>query len=285
MSKKRTRRNRKKRIIAYIARTICAAVLILMLILMGCGCLYIYEHLNPKESEESSKTDDAGKNSNDTSNDEESKNDESNNHESNNHSVDASTKPLTPYTKPDASNLTIVLDAGHGGDDGGAVGYIGTTEVAEAHINLSVVLKMQALLEDAGATVILTRNSDTTLGLSDRNYISNGTGADLFVSIHCNSYEDDSISGLECFYHQKSETSQAYAERMVTMINRIGNVEARYSMPQNYQVLRDSAIPAILVEIGYMSNPVDCKNLQDPLYQDTMAETLVMAIADVLKNE
>ena len=281
MNKKLNRRKRRKRIIiAYAARTACVLVLLCMLILMGCGCLYIYEHVFQKD--DTKKEDDVDKNKDaDKNKDDQTNNDDS----SDDNFVDTSTTPLTPFTYPDASGLTVVLDAGHGGGDGGTVGEINGIEAIEKDINLSVVQKMKALLEECGATVILTRAEDERLSLSDRNYISNQTGADLFVSIHCNSFEDDaSIAGLECYYHKKSETSKQYATELIAIANRIGNIKARYEMEQNYQVLRDSTIPAILVEMGYLTNRTDCKNLMDTNYQDTMAQTLVTAIVEILKD-
>ncbi len=290
MKKNMNRRNRRQRIlIAYAARTVCALILILMIVLMGCGCLYIYEHLNPKESENTPKAeDDIDKNNEDTNdNDNElTGNENTNDGDSDENSINTS---AIPFTEPDATNLTIVLDAGHGGGDGGTVGQVGATEAIEKDINLSVVKKMKALLEECGATVILTRDSDERLSLEDRSYISNQTGANLFVSIHCNSFDGDtSVSGLEFYHHKKSETSKQYAESMIEIANRIGNIEAkakdRYDMEQNYQVLRDSAIPAVLVELGYLTNFTDCQNLINPIYQDRMAETLVTAIVEVLKQ-
>lgn len=280
---RRQRERRKRRIIAYTVRTLCVLVLAGMVFLMGCGCLYIKEHFFQAKKEETTK-EDSDKNNSGQDNSDKQGDDTQTNGDQDEDSVNTSSDNVTPFTYPDATGLTIVLDAGHGGGDGGTIGLI-DENVIEKDINLSVVTKMKALLEECGATVILTRDSDEFLELSDRSYISNRTGADLFVSIHCNSYEDDlSIGGLECYYHKNSDTSKGYAESLVEIAERIGNVEVRYAMEQNYQVLRDSSIPAILVEMGYLSNTQDCMNLANTKYQDTMAQTLVESIVEILKN-
>lgn len=277
----RRRQNRRKRIlIAYAARTLCALIIIGMVVLMGCGCLYIHEHLF-QDKKESTQKDDTQKDNADTAKDSDSDNQgEDGQNAEDGDAVDTS-GTITPFSYPDASGLYIVLDAGHGGGDGGTVGE----NAVEKDINLSVVLKMKALLEECGAEVLLTRDSDERVDLSDRNYIANQTDADLFVSIHCNSFEDDaSISGMECYYHKKSDTSKTYAEKFIQITDRIGNIESRYAMEQNYQVLRDSNMPALLIEMGYLSNATDCQNLLDTTYQDTMAQTIVEAIVEILKT-
>lgn len=261
-------RNRKKRIMqAYIARACCVLLIIVMFVLMGCGCLYIYEHLFQKDKEDT-KTEASTDKDADTDTDTDVQ-------------PTGANIPDADAFQIDASGLKIVLDAGHGGNDGGTEGV----NALEKEINLSVVLKMKTLLEDGGAEIILTRDEDEWCDLSERNYIANQTGADLFVSIHCNAFEDDaSIAGLECYYHKNSDISKGYAETIVQGIEQTGDINTRYAMEQNYQVLRDSSIPAVLIEMGYLSNPTDCQNLISDDYQDLMAETLVQSIVDTLKN-
>ena len=277
----RRKRNRRKRIlIAYAARTLCALIIIGIVVLMGCGCLYIYEHAF-QNKKESTQKDETQKDTNDNAEDNNSDNQGEDSQNPEDGDAAATSGSITPFTYPDASGLYIVLDAGHGGGDGGTVGE----KAVEKDINLSVVLKMKALLEDCGAEVLLTRDSDERVSLSDRNYIANQTNADLFVSIHCNSFEDDAtISGMECYYHKSSETSKTYAQQLIQIAQRIGNIETRYEQEQNYQVLRDSSMPALLIEMGYLSNTTNCQNLLDTNYQDTMAQTIVEAIVEILKT-
>lgn len=265
--------------LAYAARTLCALIIIGMVTLMGCGCLYIYEHVF-QNKQESTKNEDKQEDSNAEDSNSDSQGEDSQNDE--NGDAAATSGTITPFSYPDASGLHIVLDAGHGGTDGGTVGE----NAIEKDINLAVVLKVKALLEECGATVTLTRDSDDKLSLSDRSYISNQTGADLFVSLHCNYFEDDAnTSGMECYYHKNSETSQTYAQQFMQIAKNIGNIETRYEMEQNYQVLRDSTIPALLIEMGYLSNATDCQNLTDTTYQDTLAQTITEGIVGVLKAD
>lgn len=256
------RRNRRKRIIkVYIARACCVLLLIGMIALMVCGCLYIHEHLFQKDKKET-----PTHTVTDTDTDVQP--------------TDASI-PDENTIQLDASGLKIVLDAGHGGNDGGTEGV----NALEKDINLSVVLKMKPILEAGGAEVILTRDEDEWCDLSERNYIANPTGADLFVSIHCNAFEEDStISGLECYYHKRSDISKGYAESLIQAIGQSGEIKTRYAMEQNYQVLRDSSIPAVLIEMGYLSNPTDCQNLISDDYQDLLAQKFAESIVATLKD-
>lgn len=260
------RRNRRNRIIrAYIARVVVVLVLILAIVLMWCGCLYVRDHVFRKETDK----DNTQVTQTDTPTD-----------------LDNDVKEPEPEPEPlprDAVGLTIVLDAGHGGNDGGTVSA--DESVIEKEINLSVVFKMKDVLEQRGATVILTRDEDEWMELSDRSYISNQTGADIFVSMHCNSYEDTSISGLECFYHPKSEIGKTYAEEFIQRMIADGNIITRYADGQNYQVLRDSSIPALLIEMGYLSNPVDVQNLPNFEWQDKLVRSVTDCLIPILKGE
>lgn len=260
------RRNRRKRIIkVYMARACCVLLLIGMVALMVCGCLYIHEHLFQKDKEDTP-TQTVTDTDTDTDTDVQP--------------TDASI-PDENTIQIDASGLKIVLDAGHGGNDGGTEGV----NALEKEINLAVVLKMKPILEAGGAEVILTRDEDEWCDLSERNYIANQTDADIFVSIHCNAFEDDSsISGLECYYHKKSDISKGYAETIIQALGESGEIKTRYAMEQNYQVLRDSSIPAILIEMGYLSNPTDCQNLSSDDYQNLLAQSIVESLVGTLKN-
>lgn len=273
----RKRRNRRKRIIiAYTARTIFALIILTMVVLMGCGCLYIYEHLFKDEAVEEQIDKE------DTSKDEEATNsdDENNGQVQNVRTYE----PDPDFQLPDASGITIVLDAGHGGTDGGTVG---ADEVIEKDINLAVSLKVGALLKGAGANVIMTRDTDEGLSLSDRTYIANQNTADLFVSLHCNYYEEDpTISGLECYYHPNSESSKEYAEKLISAATELDKIDVRSSLAQNYQVLRDTYnMPAILIEMGFLSNSTECQNLADENYQTVLAQTISECIVDLFKDD
>lgn len=284
-SKERKRKNRRKRIIiAYTARTIVALVLATMIFLMGCGCLYVREHFFQKETTETTEEKDKDK---DKDKDGDKEISDSKDDTATDDTADKDTdkqENKSTFSYPDASGLTIVLDAGHGGNDGGTITPLDES-VLEKDINLAVVKKMQSLLQACGAEVILTRESDVYVELSERSYISNQTNGDIFVSIHCNSYEDDpTIGGLEFYYYKEGTTSQEYADSFVESVAQIDGINIRDARAENYQVLRDSSIPAILIELGYLTNEEDLENLTDSDYQTLLAETLVTAIVDLFTD-
>jgi len=270
--KKLTKAQRlKRKIIAYIARAIFLILVVGMLALMGCGCLYIYEHFIQKEEIDATKTNNEV---NDTNAD----------HTDGEPIIDSAETLVIPspsFALSDASGISVILDAGHGGGDGGTT----NGNAIEKDINLAVVLKLKTLLENNGAKVYLTRDSDKRLSLSDRTYIGNSTSAKLFVSIHCNSVDgNESVSGMECYYHPKSDSSKKCAELFLETAKNIGDIETRYTMAQNFQVLRDSSMSAILIEMGYLSNLNDRQRLTNDDYQTLIAYTIAEGIIQSQKN-
>ncbi len=145
--------------------------------------------------------------------------------------------------------------------------------MVEKEINLAVVLRMKTLLEELGAEVVLTRDSDETLSLDKRVRIANTNKADLFVSIHCNYYEDDaSISGLECYYFAESGIGKQCAAKILDTIADGGDVDTRNTKESDFYVLKRTKIPAILVELGYLSNAKECQLLAKDEYQETLTK-------------
>ncbi len=184
----------------------------------------------------------------------------------------------------------IILDAGHGGSDGGtlAEGVLSENglrmDIVEKDINLSVVLYMKSLLEEQDLEVLLIREADETLSLDERVGIANCTEADMFVSIHCNYYEDDaSISGLESYYFDGSDSGKKYAEKILEKIESGGKIETRNAKESDFYVLKKTKIPAVLVELGYLSNTKECLLLAEKEYQETMAKELVAGILAALE--
>ena len=166
---------------------------------------------------------------------------------------------------------TVVLDAGHGGKD------VGTEagKVYEKNINLSVVKLMQEILEEKGVNVVMTRDTDVFLQLQERVDIANEEEPDLFVSIHCNSYEDDSsIKGLECYYPEGSELGEEYARYLMEVVKQCKDIASRSYREETYYVTEHTEAPAILVEMGFMTNASECKKLNSASYQQTLAEEL-----------
>ena len=248
----------RRRIIAYTVRGIVAAVLAVMLLLMVCGCLYIRDFFRKDHKESALKADSVRE------------------------AVPGveENKPDTEF--PEQEKYTVVLDAGHGGEDGGTVEQTAT----EKEINLAVVLKMRELLENQGICVVLTREQDIFIKLEERVRVANGEKADLFVSIHCNYYEkDSSIYGLECYYCKGAEDGKYYAERILDTIEKSGEIVSRNAKPSGYYILKNTTVPAVLVETGYLSNYNERKQLISGEYQGKLAQELVEGIVEGLEGK
>ena len=260
-----SRRKREKRIarlrwriIAYTVRGIVAAVLAVMLLLMVCGCLYIRDFFRKDHKDSALKADSVRE------------------------AVPGveENKPDTEF--PEQEKYTVVLDAGHGGEDGGTVEQTAT----EKEINLAVVLKMRELLENQGICVVLTREQDIFIKLEERVRVANGEKADLFVSIHCNYYEkDSSIYGLECYYCKGAEEGKYYAERILETIEKSGEIVSRNVKPSGYYILKNTTVPAVLVEAGYLSNYNERNQLISGEYQGKLAQELVEGIVEGLEGK
>ena len=162
---------------------------------------------------------------------------------------------------------TIVVDPGHGGKDGGAIGA--RTGIPEAGLNLTVSQLVQAGLEAAGYQVILTRGDADALGpdkqsdMAARKAIMNQPGVDLVVSIHMNKFSDPSVSGPMAFYMQGSQPGEALATQVIQALCTALDRPLRKANPGDYFVIRESTPPSVLVECGFLSNAQDESLLQD----------------------
>lgn len=182
----------------------------------------------------------------------------------------------------------VVLDPGHGGSDPGAVG-----QVVEKEVTLAVARRVRADLNSAGIDVIMTRDADTKLAASKNTDLKMradlGTGvAQLFVSIHVNSMEANAALrgyGIETWWNPNHPNSQALA---LSLQQDAVAATAAYSRglynTQSLAVLRQSRIPAALIEIGYTSHPVDGLNLKDSNYLDRVAYGVASGIRDALQS-
>lgn len=179
------------------------------------------------------------------------------------------------YSGIELSGLKIVLDAGHGGKDEGT-SAMGSTE---KEINLGVEKKIVGLLKSCGAEIIETRSDDTFISLKDRVEMANESDADLFVSVHCNYYEDDSsMNGFQCFYGGGSVYGEELANNITDAIGESGICDTKHARSENYFVVCNTTMTSVLMELGYMSNREECKNLLDSEYQGKLAASIVSGI-------
>ncbi len=189
---------------------------------------------------------------------------------------------------------TVVLDAGHGGKD---PGKIGVNNALEKDINLSIVKRLQYYLENDGVTVVLTRDSDAGLyqesdgnkkqaDMKKRCEIIAQSQASLVVSIHQNSYHEESVSGAQVFYYKSSAEGQRLAELIQQRFDfLLGDRNTKGTRPNdNYYLLLHTECPTVIVECGFLSNWDEAVRLTEPSYQDLAAWTIYMGIMQYLNS-
>jgi N-acetylmuramoyl-L-alanine amidase len=177
-------------------------------------------------------------------------------------------------------DLTIAIDAGHGGRNTGAVGPTG---VAEKEITLPIALKLQALLEKEGAKVIMTRTSETFFDNKERILFYRDSTPDLLLSIHLNSSADPiHISGTSTFYRYDGfkNLSHAIQKRMLEL----GLKDCGNNGSFNFMLNSPIEYPNALIETVYLSNPEEEMKILDPVFQEKLSEKIVLGLKDFLRN-
>ena len=181
----------------------------------------------------------------------------------------------------------IVVDAGHGGSDPGALGKNSSGKIVakESQINLAIALLVGKKLEASGAEVIYTRDDDTYVQLQKRSEIANNAECDLFVSIHCNSIENSSIKGTQVYYHPSSEVGTELAGNIYDkIVERTGLVPKQTQNGAHLYVIRTTVSPAVLVETAFISNESDRNYLLSANGQETLAEAIYQGILETIGN-
>ncbi len=202
-----------------------------------------------------------------------------------------------PTVSLPVSNKVIVLDAGHGSPDGGAESSNG---VHEDDINLKITLKVQNLLEQSGATVILTRSDEngiydldkTTLrdkkisDIQNRVKIGNESSADIFISIHLNKIPQSQYWGWQTFYRKEDEESKKIADSIQNSLKTtIQRENDRVALGiDNIYIVKNVTIPIGIIECGFLSNPEEEQLLQQEDYQDKLAWGIYTGIMDYFYN-
>lgn len=172
---------------------------------------------------------------------------------------------------------TIIIDPGHGGEDNGAAwGY-----AEEDDINLIVSFLLRCELEKYDFQVIMTREKDKYVSLSDRAEIANRMHPDLFVSIHCDAFHKTTASGMSVhIYPMCSEITLSIARKINTMmVAGFPDHSDRGLRKSNFLVLRKTTMPAVLVECEFLSNPEMRKFLREPENQLALARAISRGIA------
>ena len=168
--------------------------------------------------------------------------------------------------QPSVADAGIMVDPGHGGKDPGAV----YQQVEEEDITLAVSKLVASKLGDAK----LTREDDSSVGLTTRAKMANDDASDAFVSIHVNSSEKTpTINGAEVWYYEGSVKGKEMATKVAKAIGAKRGIK-----PGKFAVLRKTNMPAILIELGFINHPEDRKKLIDPVWQENIATSIVNAL-------
>lgn len=210
------------------------------------------------------------------------------NHDTPSTEEEPSSEFQTEETTPSVSYPVLVLDAGHGGKDPGKVGING---ILEKDINLSIVKKLQSLLEKEGFTIYLTRDSDQLLApltstsqkkddMIARIKMVSDINPFFTISIHQNSFTDPSTCGPQVFFYKDSEASATMAHVLQDVLNTQLTPEKNRAPQanQNYYLLTRTPTPTVIVECGFLSNPTEADLLAQDSYQEKVAHAIFLGI-------
>ncbi len=208
-----------------------------------------------------------------------------------------------PATSPTLSWImgekTFLVDPGHGGT---FPGRVNEDKVLEKEINLDIALKLDQLLEETGAQVIMTRRADTDLippeskeeklllqqraDLEQRIKMSEQSKADYFISIHCNSIPNDKWQGAQTFYNPEDPESQKLAQAIQQMlVEQLGDYDREALPREDTYLFKNAAVPTVIVECGFLSNQEEAAKLQDPAYQQQLAWAVYLGINNYLSAQ
>jgi N-acetylmuramoyl-L-alanine amidase len=235
--------------------------------------------------------------------------------------IDTHPPERVPQSAPVGGHVirTVIIDAGHGGKDAGAVGR--RLRMKEKEINLYVARRIQDALTAKGVKVIMTRDSNTFIALSKRSDTANRGAVDLFISVHTNSARTKTMNGFECYYlsekiddnaraadaleksslrfddttllDRSRNTVKTLADMMLTedraesaelalsicdSVEHLGNIKNRGIKSARFYVLRNSHMPAVLVELGYLSNKAEEAKLKDNNFLNALTDAVAQGI-------
>lgn len=201
---------------------------------------------------------------------------------------------LAIHTSTAGDAPVVVVDAGHGGRDPGKVGVGG---IQEKDLNLEIAQKVQKELEEAGCTVVMTRETDSGLysenaqnkqveDLQKRCDLIHETKPDCVVSIHQNSYPEESVRGAQTFYYEHSAEGKALAEAIQTSLIESVDPENHRQAKSNttYYLLKKTDAPLTIVECGFLSNPGEAQLLGQEEYQQKVAHAVAEGVKTYLDN-
>ena len=206
-----------------------------------------------------------------------------------------SSVPNVPYTE----RPTIIIDAGHGGEDGGTVGKNG---VLEKELNLTIASSLRDMLRAEGFEVVMTRETDTMLydknadykgkkkmlDLAARLRISESYENCVFVSIHMNSFPEERYHGLQVYYSPNDENSALLADRLQSSVKdhiQPDNTRVTKEASKNIYLLDRIKCPAVLVECGFLSNREECALLCTEKYRQKLTLAIFCGICEYISED
>ncbi len=202
----------------------------------------------------------------------------------------------TEVSSNSSDNTLIILDAGHGGFDGGAVAYDGTVE---KDINLNISMGISEMLRSCGYQVILTRNDDTgteedpsvsiskrkVSDLNNRLKLINSYEDAIFVSVHLNKFTTSTANGAQVFYsknHAMSSELGGNIQKSIVSLLQPDNERVIKQATKSTYLLHNAKIPSVIVECGFLSNKAELERLKDENYQQQMAFAVFCGIINYL---
>lgn len=213
--------------------------------------------------------------------------------------AEAEEEPVTKPEEPEEADKPIegegpivVIDAGHGGSDPGAIGYDseGNPLLYEKNVNLNISRQVYTILKENGVRVYMTRNDDSYVSLSERTEFANELGASLFISIHCNSYTSSDMNGTLVMHHTDESIAEEYgvsgrnvANNILAYLPKALETENKGRVNGNAMyVIRNAKMPSVIVETAFISNAEDRAKLADADYRAAAAQAIATGIMDTL---
>ena len=190
--------------------------------------------------------------------------------------------------KAKKDQVVIVVDPGHGGEDPGKVGV---NDVLEKDLNLQIAKKVKKLLEEAGIKIVMTRTNDKVPDakkedLNQRVQLINDTKPKLALCIHQNSYPDAKIKGAQVFYHTITPEAEDVASIVQEQLRTVDPTNTRQIKENDtYFMLKNTQVPTIIVECGFLTNPDEATKLTQEDYQDKLAQAICEGVVKWMNGD
>lgn len=195
---------------------------------------------------------------------------------------------VSKYRKPAAQPIVIMIDPGHGGEDLGTTSTI-ATKFHEKTANLATAQILQTYLQQMGFHTMMTRHRDVFISLPNRSQFANEQNVDLFVSVHYNSAPAAQAHGIEVFYYNSSDNkerslaSKELANDVLENVIALTGAKSRGVKHGNLAVIRETKMPAILIEGGFFTNAEEFAKLKDPAYIRKIAWGIAQGVREYSK--